>query len=405
MFGNNKIFGKKANEEGVQFDFSASEEATEATETTEETQEETLIDLSTEETNTEETTEETVEESTGTEIEEAEETEETEETSSLNTEETETSTVEETVTETTEVVTPEVTEEMILKSLSEKLGRDVTSFDDLTPADPLAGNEYVKGLLEWQNKTGRPIEDYVKYQKDYSQVADIDIAREFLQIKYPTFTNDEIQFELERNFIAGEDDLESEIKVKSIDLKKFAAEGRSELDKLRMDLGKPNPQAFTAEVQEQLDFAKQVQAQIKANQEAQTKYTTDATKAVGMVENIELPLAEGVKLDFKVETSKEALTDMVLNSSQWKDDNGNVDHLAVARDAAKLANFDAMLKLAYEQGLAAGTDEVIKEAKNTTIDSTIKNAAEVQSGKGMVVEGLDNYLGKKGMSIRRFSKK
>ena len=400
MFGKNNIFGKEANEEGVQFDFSNNEEATEQTE---ETTEETTIDLSTEETNTEETAEETVVESTNTEI-ETEETEETEETSSLNTEETETSTVEETETETTEVVTPEVTEEMILKSLSEKLGREVTSFDDLTPADPLAGNEYVQGLLEWQNKTGRPIEDYVKFQKDFNEVADIDIAREFLQIKYPTFTNDEIQFELERNFIAGEDDLESDIKVKSIDLKKFAAEGRAELNKLRMDLGKPNPQAFTAEVQQQLDFATQVQAQIKANEEAQTKYTADATKAVGMVENIELPLAEGVKLNFRVETSQEALTDMVLNSSQWKDANGNVDHLAVARDAAKLANFDSMLKLAYEQGLAAGTDEVIKETKNTTLDSTVKNAAEVQSGKGMVVEGLDKYLGKKGMSIRRFKK-
>lgn len=401
MFGKNKIFGKQANDEGVQFDFSGGETTEETTETTEETT--TVEETQTEEiTNTEEVnTEETVEGSTNTETETEEKVETTEETSSLNTEET---TVEETTTETTEVVQPEVTEEMLLQTLSEKLGREISSFDDLTPQDPLAGNEYVKGLLEWQNKTGRPIEDYVKFQKNFDEVADIDIAREYLQIKYPTLNADEIQFELERNFIADEDDLDSDAKLKNLELKKFATEGRTKLNELRMDLGKPNPQAFTAEVQEKLDFATKVQEQIEANNKFQEQYTADATKAVGTVESIELPLGE-TKLNFKVETSKEVLTDMVLNASHWKNEDGSTNHAAVARDAAILANFEKMLQIAYEQGKSSGTDEVIQETKNTTLGDTVTSKpAQAQSGKGIEVEGLDKYLGKTGMTFGRFRK-
>lgn len=387
MFGKNKIYGKEANEDGVQFDLSKGNETPETPEETPEVVETPEV-IDTPETP------------------EVPETPETPEASSLNTETPETPETPEVpeTPETPEVVTPEVTEEMLLQTLSEKLGRTVSSFDDLTPSDPLAGNEYVKGLLEWQNKTGRPIEDYVKFQKNFDEVADIDVAREFLQIKYPTLNSDEIQFELERNFIADEDDLDSDIKLKNLELKKFATEGRTKLNELRMDLGKPNPQAFTAEVQEQLDFAKQVKKQIEENSTFQQQYATEAKEAVGAVDNIELSVGEA-KLNFKVETPKESLTDMVLNATQWKNEDGSTNHAAVARDAAILANFDKILEIVYEQGKNSGTDEVIKEAKNTTLDDTVTNKpAQAQAGKGIEVEGLDKYLGKTGMSLGRFRK-
>ena len=57
----------------------------------------------------------------------------------------------------------EVSEELILKRLSEKLGREVKSFDELTESkNPLDKDPYLKGLADWREKTGRPIEDWIK---------------------------------------------------------------------------------------------------------------------------------------------------------------------------------------------------------------------------------------------------
>lgn len=372
MLGEDNLFNKESNDEGVQFDFSNPEAPQEVQETPE---------VEPEVNNIPEAVEVTPEVD-----------------SSLKPETTE---VPETP-EVPQVVTPEITEEMLLKSLSERLDRDVSSFDDLKQTDPLAGDDYVKGLLEWRSKTGRPIEDYAKFQKDYNEVDDIQVAREFLQVKYPTLNSDEIKFELERNFISDEDDLDSEIKLKNLELKKFATEGRTKLNELKMDLGKPNSQAFTAEVQEQLDFASNIKGQIKANEDLQKEYTNAATVAIQSVDSITLPLGVDLSLDFKVETSKDVLTDMVMNATHWKAEDGSTDHNKVVRDAAILANFDKILALAYEQGKSSGTDEVIRDAKNTTLGDTVTGTAQPSGNKGPEIEGLDKYLGKQGMSIRRF---
>ena len=111
-----------------------------------------------------------------------------------------------------------VTDELLFKSLSEKLGKEVKSFDDLTPA-PLEIDPQVKALNEWREKTGRPIEDFFKYQRDFTQVNDLEIAREFLQIEYPTLTSDEISLELEK-FVPSEDDLDTDTAKKNLKLKK-----------------------------------------------------------------------------------------------------------------------------------------------------------------------------------------
>jgi|GEM_PF-2254917 len=298
----------------------------------------------------------------------------------------------------------EVTEEMILKSLSEKLGREVTSFDDLTPTNPLEEDEYVKNLLEWRKKTGRPIEDYVKFQKNYDEVSDIDVAREFLQIEYPSLSQDEVEFELERNFISSDDDLDDDVKLKNLELKKYASKGRNQLKQYVSELGEANPKQFTPEVQEQLEFAKQVQEQIKTNELAQQEYVAASTEAVKTIDSIKLNLSDDVALDFKVETPTEQLSEMVLNAPHWKNEDGSTNHQEVAKDAAILANFEKMLQLAYEQGVNSGTDQVIKDAKNTNLTDTVQGAAQPQGKKGIEVEGLDNYLGKKGMSIRRFKR-
>ena len=299
----------------------------------------------------------------------------------------------------------EISDELHLKYLSEKLGREITSLDDLTKAEtsPLDSDPYLKELAAWREKTGRPIEDWVKFQKDFTKVSDIDIAREFLQIEFPELSPEEIDLDLSQRFLSSEDDLDRDIALKNLELKKYAIKGRGELNKLKSELSTPNTANFTPEVQQDLQIAKEYKT-LKAQVDVDNKaYNENIVSKASELKVIKLELAEGVSLDFKLpENSASSLIKTVQEAPHWKNEDGSWNHEAVVRDAAIVQNLDTMLKLAYEQGKNSGTDEVIKEAKNTTLGSTQTNDSAIPTGnRGVQIEGLDNYLGKKGMSIIR----
>jgi hypothetical protein len=293
----------------------------------------------------------------------------------------------------------EVTEEMLLSKLSEKLGREVTSFDDFNATSSEEEDPYMKGLLEWRKKTGRPIEDYAKFQKDYSQVDDIQVAREFLQIEYPTLTPEEIEFELERNFIADEEvDLDDEIKLKNLELKKYASKGRPKLQEMVKEFGSPTQANLPPELQDKIQYADSIKAELEGNRTNEKKYLDNIKKIASNFDSISLNLTEGLDIDFKVETPKDDIYNMIESAPHWKNEDGTPNPEAVVRDAAIIANYKKMIQIAYEQGLNSGKDEVIKEAKNTTLGTAAKSMSTTT--KGSQIEGLDGYLGKKGLSIK-----
>lgn len=370
------------------------ETSTEATEASTETVETNTEEAQTEQTQTQETKQETADQTSA-----ASETDSTSTEETTSTQTTETESTESTQNET-EV---EVSEELILKSLSEKLGREVTSFDDLTEtSNPLDSDEYLKKLVEWREKTGRPIEDYVKFQKDYSQVADLDIAREFLQLEHPELSPEDIDLELNHKYISNEDDLESDAALKNLELKKLVAKGRTKLQSMVADLGNPIQQEFSPEVKQDLEIAKQYKAKLAENKQANIDYTNAIAEKATSIKSIQMDLAEGVSLEFKLpENSSKSLVDSVQNAPSWKNEDGSWNHEAIIRDAAIIANYKDMLKIAYEQGKNSGTDETIREAKNSTLGNrTQSDAALPNNDKGVVIEGLDNYLGSRGMKIK-----
>lgn len=335
----------------------------------------------------------------------AETVEKTEEDSSLNTQQTTEPVVEPVVEEKVETdVKVEISDEQYLKYLSEKLGREVKSLDDLTKTEnPLDSDPYLKELAAWREKTGRPIEDWVKFQKDYAKVPDIDVAREFLQLEYPELTPEQIDLELNHKYLASEEDLDTDVALKNLELKKLASKGRKELTKLVSDLGTLKTDNLAPEVKQDLEIAKQYKNLVKQNEAETAVYNQKISSKASELKSIKMDLAEGVSLDFKLpEGSSKKLVNTVQEAPHWKNADGSWNHDAIVKDAAIIANFDTMLKLAYEQGKNSGAEDIIKEANNTTLENRTQSSSALPQGeKGVQVEGLDNYLGKKGMRIIR----
>lgn len=293
----------------------------------------------------------------------------------------------------------EVNDDLVAKYLSEKLGREV-SLEDLAKepeANPLDSDPYMKEIYEWRKKTGRPVEDFIKFQKDFSEVSDLEVAREFLQLEYPNSTKDEINLELKK-FITSEDDLDDEVAQKNWELKKYATKGRSELDKLKANLGQPSASYLPAELQEKINFADQIRNQADSNKKMQEDYDKAIKQSAQKVDKVTLNLGEGKSIDFLVsEQSRKEIPYMIAQMPHWRNEDGSWNHEAVVKDGIKIKNHDAMIKLAYEQGLNAGKDDIIRETKNTNLNDTGSSPQPVKPSNRPVYE---DEVGNQNLKVR-----
>ena len=296
----------------------------------------------------------------------------------------------------------EINDELALKYLNEKLGKQVNSFDELIEVkveNPLDDDPYLKSLYEWRQKTGRPIEEFQKYQKDYNSVDDFEVARELLQLEYPTLTSDEIQLELER-YAPDELDDDREAAYKRLELKKLATRGREVLSNFKADLEKPSEALLSPELKQDLELARTVKENYARQQEETKVYSENIRLSSQKTETFEINLGDDLKLNFRIpDESKKELPTLIETMPHWRNEDGSWNHQAVVNDAIKIKHFDDMLKLAYEQGLNSGKEELIAETKNITLDS-VNNTPQPNSSAKVQIEGLDDYLGSRGVKLR-----
>lgn len=307
-----------------------------------------------------------------------------------------------------EVVQPtvkEITEQDLFKALSEKLGKEVTSFEQLKQEpvqveNPLDSDPVLKSLYEFRKTTGRPVEDFFKFNKDYSKVSDLEVVREYLTNEFPDLTNEEISLEL-RKYIPTEDDLDEEISTKSLELKKMASKGRRKLTELTKEYGNVlGVNSYPEEVREELLFAKQVKEQMEANKQNGQAYVEGINKASNELDVFKLSLDDQLTLDFKVPVeSKKDIPSFIDTMPHWRNEDGSFNHKNIIEDAVKIKHFEEMIKLAYRQGESAGKEALLKETKNSNFTET--TTAESQTNKGGIeIEGFDNYIGNQGMRMR-----
>ena len=302
-----------------------------------------------------------------------------------------------------EPVTPTVTEptdDISFDTLSEKLGKPIKSYEDLIQK-PVEIDPTVKELNEWSKKTGRPIQDYFKYQKDYSQVSDLEVAREFLQNKYPTLNDNEINLELQK-YTPSDEDLENEVALKNLELKKLATEGRQLFEGLKMELSQPSQSNIAPEIKQKLEFADQVQQQIDLSKSQQEEYSQGINTAALGTESINFKLSDDLSLDFKLsEEDRKSLPTFINEMPHWRTETGEWNHKAVIEDSIKIKFFDKIKELVFEQGVNFGKEIITKDVKNTTLGNTQSQQPDTSAKKPTYSSSIDKLLGKQTIKIRK----
>lgn len=304
-----------------------------------------------------------------------------------------------------QTVQKEITEQDLFKALSEKLGKEVTSFEQfkqepVQAENPLDSDPVLKTLYEFRKTTGRPVEDFLKYNRDFSKVSDVEVVKEYLTNEFPDLTNEEINLEL-RKYIPTEDDLDEEISSKTLELKKMASKGRRKLTELTKEYGNVlGVQSYPEEVQKELLFAKQVKEQMEANKQQGQSYSEGINKATETLDVFKLSLDDQLTLDFKVPVeSKKNIPSFIDTMPHWRNEDGSFNHKNIIEDAVKIRHFDEMVRLAYKQGESAGKESLLKETKNSNFTEAVTADAQTNKG-GIEIEGFDNYVGSQGMKLR-----
>lgn len=257
-------------------------------------------------------------------------------------------------------VSEEEMEAVMFEYLSERLGRQISSLDEIkeTQNTPVELDERVESLNRFIKETGRNVEDWLAYQTlNPSEMDDMSVIRTQLKNQYGGEVSDEdIQLLIENKYSLDEDLYdESEIRLSQLQLKVDAGKARQEIEGLRSQYATPVKQQteqteeFQGIVNE--EWIGNMSAEVDALDGIEFQVSKDSSFTFGLEDSYKSELKS------KNENIEDFFSTYVGNEGQWDFEKWNM-HQTV------LDNIETIVKTAYQQGLGEGQRGLVDKAAN-----------------------------------------
>lgn len=131
-------------------------------------------------------------------------------------------------------VLEEVTEEEAVEEVTEELQNEVEEAVAEATEKGIELPENIQKVVDFMSETGGTLEDYVRLNKDYSQINEDQLLREYYEAKYTSYDKEDIDFLLADKFDYDEDmDDDADIRRKKIARKEALSEAKDYLDGLK----------------------------------------------------------------------------------------------------------------------------------------------------------------------------
>ena len=310
-------------------------------------------------------------------------------------------TVSEEKTEPTEkeITSPELSEEDVLSFIGKRYGKEINSLDELTATREEAEKlpEDIAAYFKYKKETGRSIEDFVKLQKDYTNVNPETLVREYLTVTEEGLDSEDIDSLMEDYVYDEELDDESVIKKTKLAKKKIIAKAKrffkeqQEQYKLPLE-SRENPFTDSEEYQAYKQYVNTAQSQ----QEEATRKSEWFVKKSDELFNSEF---KGFKFNLdesdiyftpgSASELKKAQETPMNFVNKFIDDKGLLNNpegyhrsLAIAMNPDKFAQFF------YEQGKSSATEDVMRKTKN--INMSERNIPEAVAKSGFQVKSVSS---------------
>jgi len=294
-----------------------------------------------------------------------------------------------------------IKDEDVLSYIGKRYDREINSLDELF--EQRNANEElpedVSAFLKYKKETGRGINDFIKINKDYNDVDDDQLLREYYLDQNKDLDLEDVQFEIEDRFHYDEDlDEEREIRLKKVAKKKELAKARDHFNQLKEQYKVPleSREGFASDkdMEEFNAYKKQKEAATANDQELAKRAQYFSSKTGELFsENFEgfgFNVSEDKKLVYKPADSKTLLNEQSdLNNfvNKFTGDDGFIKDIeGFHRSIAVASNPEKFAKYFYEKGMADAVGDVAKESKN--IDMTRKSTQVIKK-EGFQVRSVD----------------
>lgn len=294
-----------------------------------------------------------------------------------------------------------IKDEDVLSYIGKRYDREINSLDELF--EQRNANEElpedVSAFLKYKKETGRGINDFIKINKDYNDVDDDQLLREYYLDQNKDLDLEDVQFEIEDRFHYDEDlDEEREIRLKKVAKKKELAKARDYFNQLKEQYKVPleSREGFASDkdMEEFNAYKKQKEAATANDQELAKRAQYFSSKTGELFsENFEgfgFNVSEDKKLVYKPADSKTLLNEQSdLNNfvNKFTGDDGFIKDIeGFHRSIAVASNPEKFAKYFYEKGMADAVGDVAKESKN--IDMTRKSTQVIKK-EGFQVRSVD----------------
>jgi hypothetical protein len=260
--------------------------------------------------------------------------------------------------------------------------------------------ENIQKLVSFMEETGGDLNDYVKLNRDYSDLDNDTLLREYYRQTKPHLSEDEIEFIMEDNFSFDEDEHDDkEIKRKKLALKEQVASAKSHLDGLKSKYYEDIKAGskLTKEQQEAINFFDRYNKESEESNKIMERQADTFSKQTNKVFNDKFKGFEynigdkrfrfNVKDANKVKETQSDINNFIkkfLNKENlMKDAGGYHKSLFTAMNADAVANHF------YEQGKADALKESMAKSKNINMDSR-KTHVENLNTSGLRVRALED---------------
>tara|TARA_R100000995_G_scaffold54690_1_gene26845 strand:- start:129 stop:1283 length:1155 start_codon:yes stop_codon:yes gene_type:complete len=317
--------------------------------------------------------------------------------------------VEEKTTETKQApVVEEVTNEKKVEPKPAPVKQEVKQ-----PEKPVLP-ENVEKLVSFMKETGGNINDYVKLNKDYSDMDNHTLLKEYYKTTKPHLKTDEIDFLMEDQFSYNEDsDEEKEIKRKKLALKEQVASAKSHLDGLKskyyedIKMGSKLPD----EAKKAVDFFNRYNKESEELKQAEEQAHSAFKQKTDTVFNDEFKGFEysvgDKRFRFNVNNAgeiKEKQSDIGNFIGKFLNDNNQIEDAKGYHKALYTAmNSDAIAKHFYEQGKADALKDSVAKSKNIDMNPRESHSDTIVNS-GLKVRALGNNSNDFKFKIRKKNK-
>lgn len=268
----------------------------------------------------------------------------------------------------------------VFSYLSERLGRDVTSFEEL--AAPPQLDEGLEVIAKFVQDTGRRPEDWFAYQQlNPSEMDDFTALRVQMASDHPNLSGEEVNLLLKSKYKLDPDvHTEQEVQLSQLQLKMDGQKAKDSIETLRSGYVTPQRQEVEQAETEPL---------IDESWIAEMSYNVDALTGLEFDLGGDKTFTFGLDDAYKGQL-KQKNAELENYFDPYVREDGSWDYDTLSSHRAVVDNIDTIVQSAYRQGMSDGQRGVVTNAAN--VQAAAPNDASGQNQPNPLADQVRQIL-------------